>query len=133
MKPVNVSTTARKRFDVEVARAGFSGWIESPESPPLAAITIASSRIAATPTAAATSCRRVEIRMSRNASSASAPRKTKNHAYQCQWIPVCALIATDMKKAPITSTNEIPTAKPPPYSQPPRKPALGLSPRATYV
>ena len=118
---------------VEVARAGLSGWIERPESPPFAAITIASSRIAPTPTAAATSWSRVEMRMSRKASSASAPRKMKNQGYQPQSIPVCAVIAVDMKKAPITSTNEIPTAKALPYSQPPRKPALGLMPRAMYV
>src|SRR5581483_5312995 len=133
MKPVNVSTTARKRLFVEVAFAGLSGANVKPESPPFAAITIASSRIAPTPIAAAISWMRVEMRMSRKARSASAPRKTKNHAYQCHLIPVCADIAIDTKNEPITRTNEMPTAKPPPYSQPPRKPALGLRPREMYV
>ena len=71
--------------------------------------------------------------MSRNASSARPPRKTKNHGNQPQWMPVWALIATDMKKEPMTRTKEMPTANALPYSQPPRKPALGLMPRAMYV
>jgi len=111
----------------------LSGANVKPESPPLNAITIASRRIAPTPIAAATSWMRVEMRMSRNATSASPARNMKNHAYQPQWRLVCALIAVDMKNEPITSTNEIPTANALPYSQPPRKPALGLSPREMYV
>ena len=40
------------------------------------------------------------MRMSRKASSASAPRKMKNHGYQPQWMLVCAVIAIDMKNDP---------------------------------
>ena len=57
----------------------------------------------------------------------------KNHGYQPQWRPVCAVIAIDMKNEPITSTNEMPTANAPPYNQPPRNPALGFRPREMYV
>ena len=72
-------------LNVVDARAGFNGWIEIPESPPFARMTIARSKIAPTPTAARINCVRVDTRMSRNASKASSPARTKNHGYHDQF------------------------------------------------
>ena len=71
--------------------------------------------------------------MSSSASTAASASSGKNHLYQLHSIPVCAVIAADRKKLEITRTNEIPTAKPPPYSQPPTKPARGPRPAVMYV
>src|SRR3954447_16650602 len=133
MKPVKVRTTARKRSLVDGAFAGLSGPSMTPWSPPLKRMTNESSRLAAAPTAAATSWMRDDSFTSSSEIAATAASMMKNHGYQPQCRLVCAVNATDMKNDPITSTNEIPTANAPPYSQPPRKPALGFSPREMYV
>ena len=114
MNAVKPSTTPRKSAEADGARAGSNGAAVSPSSPPWTTIAIASRSTASTPVTVTASCRRVETRMSSSASSAASASSGKNHVYQLQSSAVCSVIAADRKKLEITSTNEIPTAKPPP-------------------